>query len=224
MRHASSLSPRERWLLANVAGCRLLDVGFAGQKGTLPGYFPLVRAARTDRHIFGVDWNQDAVVSRGQRGSLVGDASRLPIRKDSVDCVIMGEFLEHHVAIDTFLAESWRVLKPGGVLLITTPNPLFLNRLVSRWLAPTRSGLIRKDNVAAAMGYHDHRVLWDPLSLAHIVGSAGFHVDELCALGTWIPFLGRLIPRFRRSLLLDFWPANRLGYITCMRCSKSPAR
>lgn len=217
----ADLSPRERWLLANVAGTRLLDIGFAGQKGTLPGYFPLVRAYRSDVHLFGLDWNQGMVLGRAQPGSLVGDASRLPIRADSVDCIIMGEFLEHHVAIEQFLAESWRVLKPGGVLLITTPNPLFLNRVVRRWLAPKRAGLTAKGNLAAAMGYHDHRVLWDPLSLAHILRSAGFHIDELSALGTWIPLLGRLLPRFRRSILVDVWPANRLGYITCIKCRKS---
>lgn len=208
-------------MLANVAGNVVLDIGFAGQKGMLPGYFPLVYSNRPGVHLFGLDWNQDAVVERAQPGSLVGDASALPIRPDSVDCVIMGEFLEHHVAIERFLTEAQRVLKPGGVLLITTPNPLFLNRLVRQWLLPGQSTVHGKDNLTAAMGYHDHRVFWDPLSLAHILASEGFHVDELRALGTWIPLLGRVMPRFRRSVLLNCWPANRLGYITCVRCRKA---
>ncbi len=214
------LSPRERWLLTNVSGSVLLDIGFAGQKGVVPGYFPLVRLKRPGVRLFGLDWNQKAVISRAQPGSLVGDASVLPIRADSVDCVIMGEFLEHHVAIEPFLKEAERVLKPGALLLITTPNPLFFNRLVRRWLMPTNAALHQNGNLTAAMGYHDHRVLWDPLSLVRILGSVGLLVEEVSALGMWIPGLGRVIPRFRRSLPLDFWPANRFGYITCVRCRK----
>jgi SAM-dependent methyltransferase len=220
MRPSTELSPRERWLLANVAGTVLLDIGFAGQKGVVPGYFPLLRMKQPGIRLFGLDWNQEAVAARAQPDSLVADASALPVRKDAVDCIIMGEFLEHHVAIEKFLGEAQRVLKPGGLLLITTPNPLFLNRLLRRWLMPGKGNLRDNGNLAAAMGYHDHRVLWDPLSLAHIVTRAGFDVDEMSALGTWIPGLGRLVPYFRRSLLMNFWPANRFGYITCVRCRK----
>lgn len=219
--HPPDLSPRERWLLANARGRVLLDIGFAGQKGVLPGYFPLVRRQSPGVRLIGIDWNKDAVIERAQAGSLVGDASMLPIRSESIDCVIMGEFLEHHVAIETFVHEAKRALKPGGSLLITTPNPLFLNRLVRRWLMPRAADLPGHRNLVAAMGYHDHRVLWDPLSLAQILSSAGFNVEEVSALGTWIPFVGRVFPRFRKSVLLSFWPANRLGYITCVRCRKS---
>ena len=210
--------------MANVSGARLLDIGFAGQKGVVPGYFPVLRSKHPALRVFGVDWNQEAVFARSQPGSFVGDARALPVTAGAVDCVVMGEFVEHHVAIEEFVSEAWRVLKPGGVLLITTPNPFFANRLIRRWLGPRPADLAGHANLAAAMGFHDHRVLWDPLSLAHIVSEAGFIVKEVCALGTWIPGLGRLIPRFRRSVLLDFWPANRLGYITCLRCQKSVAK
>src|SRR5687768_15335622 len=54
----SDLSPRERWLLTNVSGSVMLDIGFAGQKGVLPGYFPLVRLKRPGVRLFGLDWNQ----------------------------------------------------------------------------------------------------------------------------------------------------------------------
>ena len=217
---AANLSPRERWLLASVAGRRILDIGFAGQKGVVPGYFPHLRSKQPSVHLFGLDCNQEAVFARRQTGSMVGDAGALPVRPDSVDCVLMGEFLEHHIAIESFLAEALRVLRPGGVLLVTTPNPLFANRMIRRWLMPRKRDLGGERNVSAAMGYHDHRILWDPLSLTHVIRQIGFDVDEVSALGTWIPGLGRLIPRFRRSVLLDFWPANRLGYITCMKCRK----
>ena len=52
--------------------------------------------------------------------AVVGDARRLPIREAVFDMVLCTEMLEHvpepHVAID----EMRRVLKPGGVLVLTT--------------------------------------------------------------------------------------------------------
>jgi 2-polyprenyl-3-methyl-5-hydroxy-6-metoxy-1,4-benzoquinol methylase len=47
----------------------------------------------------------------------------------SVDCVVSTEVLEHlyqHPA--GYLAECWRILKPGGLLLLSTPNPCNLTR------------------------------------------------------------------------------------------------
>jgi SAM-dependent methyltransferase len=53
------------------------------------------------------------------------------IDDQSVDCVVSAEVLEHlyhHPA--GYLAECWRILKPGGLLLLSTPNPCNLTRAV----------------------------------------------------------------------------------------------
>lgn len=46
----------------------------------------------------------------------------LPLRDGSVDRVIMIHFLEHAENADECLAEAWRVLSPGGTLMIVVPN------------------------------------------------------------------------------------------------------
>jgi SAM-dependent methyltransferase len=217
----SSLSARERWLVANIMGNRVLDIGFAGQKGLLPSYYGHLKTTRPDMRLIGLDFDQAAVFARAQSGSVIGDAGRLPFGDGSLDCVVMGEFLEHHVAIEAFLGEAHRVLHPGGRLLVTTPNPYFVNRFIRRWIFPPSADLVGARNVALAMGYHDHRSWWDPLSLAHLLTRSGLRVESIRALGTWIPGLGRLIPAFKRGMLIDLWPANRLGYITCIRATKS---
>jgi SAM-dependent methyltransferase len=51
------------------------------------------------------------------------------IEDRSVDCVVSTEVLEHlyhHPA--GYLAECWRILRPGGLLLLSTPNPCNLTR------------------------------------------------------------------------------------------------
>ena len=50
------------------------------------------------------------------------DAPGLPFAAESADVVIMSELIEHLVDTDSALDEALRVLKPGGSLLLSTPN------------------------------------------------------------------------------------------------------
>ena len=212
------LSARERWLVARLGGGKVLDIGFAGQKQALPAYYE--RLTDADRVLFGIDFAKEVVFRRRQPRSIVGDARRLPLGDGSVDAVILGEFLEHQSDLVPFVAEAHRVLRSGGQLLLTTPNPFFINRLLRRWLLKAGGGHIAHDNISRAMGYEDHVVIWDPLSLMHLIARQGFEVRTATSLGFWIPGLGRVVRRFRRGLYLDAWPFNRLGYITCIEAVK----
>ena len=49
-------------------------------------------------------------------------ASSLPYADNSVGLVVASEIFEHLISPLLFLEESSRVLKPGGLMLITTPN------------------------------------------------------------------------------------------------------
>lgn len=51
-----------------------------------------------------------------------GDATQLPFAAESFDMVTMFDVLEHIPDDQGAIAEAWRVLKPGGTLLISTPN------------------------------------------------------------------------------------------------------
>jgi ubiquinone/menaquinone biosynthesis C-methylase UbiE len=60
---------------------------------------------------------------------LVADAAQLPLEDDSFDLIFAGEILEHLPDPRKGLKEWARVLKPGGLLILTTPNR---ERLVNR--------------------------------------------------------------------------------------------
>jgi SAM-dependent methyltransferase len=59
----------------------------------------------------------------------VFDASQLPFEDASFDALFAGEVIEHVPDARATLHEWWRVLKPGGIAIVTTPNR---ERLVAR--------------------------------------------------------------------------------------------
>ncbi len=108
-------------VLADVPGpARVLDVGCGD------GFATSVAARRNPGHQFaGLDWSARSLAQARERGVSVlraGLDSRLPVRSASVDVVIMSEVIEHLVDTDSAVEEAHRVLKPGGSLLLSTPN------------------------------------------------------------------------------------------------------
>lgn len=56
---------------------------------------------------------------------------KMPFKSGMFDIVWGGEFIEHIYSTTTFLRECWRVLKPGGKLILTAPNiASFANRVL----------------------------------------------------------------------------------------------
>lgn len=60
---------------------------------------------------------------------LQGDCTRIPLQDSSVDVVVSFETIEHHDQHEAMLAEIKRVLRPDGVVVISTPEKHLLNEL-----------------------------------------------------------------------------------------------
>jgi SAM-dependent methyltransferase len=88
----------------------------------------LAAAARHNpAHRFaGIDWSADAARQARALGLTVVRADvaacGLPVADGAADVVIMSEVIEHLVDPDGAVAEVRRVLRPGGSLLLSTPN------------------------------------------------------------------------------------------------------
>ena len=112
-----------RYLLARelVRGRDVLDIACGEGYGA-------ALLCQTAKSVIGVDGSAEAVqhaqaAYTGENLRYVeGDATRIPLPAASIDSVISFETLEHFAEHDAFLSEVKRVLRPGGFLLISTPD------------------------------------------------------------------------------------------------------
>jgi 2-polyprenyl-3-methyl-5-hydroxy-6-metoxy-1,4-benzoquinol methylase len=84
--------------------------------------------------VYGIDIDKMHLLeaeSRGIKASYCDlNKEKLPYSDNSIDLIFAGEVIEHLIDTDTFIHELYRCLKPGGFLLITTPNLVSIeNRL-----------------------------------------------------------------------------------------------
>jgi SAM-dependent methyltransferase len=83
-----------------------------------------VAARQNPGHRFaGVDWSAGALRQARALGlEVLRGGMDLPVADGAADVVIMSEVIEHLVDPDAAVAEVRRVLRPGGSLLLSTPN------------------------------------------------------------------------------------------------------
>lgn len=182
------------------AGSRWLDVGCGA--GSYTRYLHESGVAAV-----GLDYSQPSVqkaAARGEPGQLwvVGDATSLPFRSDSVAGILCFGVLQALESPDAVVRELLRVLRPGGELWLDALNahalPTLARRLVA-W-ARRRGTALRYDRpreltaLLEGSGGVQVRVHWLPIlpariqSMQRLVDSVGFRR----ALGA-CPHLGQLL-------------------------------
>lgn len=180
----------DRFLGSNIRGKRVLDAGcgVGGVTGAL-----IEKGAR----VVAVDIGPKlaaATRARCRCDAVVGTLESLPFRSDCFDAVLSSEAIEHTPHPERSVRELYRLVKPGGALVLSTPNRL--------WLGPVRA--------ASAMGLRPYdgyeNFLW-PATIRRAVESAGGRIIEHRGIHLW-PFqirvlrdLSRWVDRFGEALL-----------------------
>lgn len=93
------------------------------------GYGTKILAEKASK-VFGVDVDTKSVAYSKSKFPadnieyLVGDGINIPLNDSSIDIVVSFETIEHIENYTKFISEVIRVLKPDGLLIISTPNDI----------------------------------------------------------------------------------------------------
>jgi SAM-dependent methyltransferase len=233
--HVGRWGRARRWLPAGAL--RILDVGCAFGYGTVA----VAAGGPPGRVAVGVERDPEHI-QRARRlypwlTILEGDAASLPVPDGCADAVLLLDVLEHLEDARPAVAEAHRVLRPGGVLVVSVPHrgpQLALDSLnLYRALRRRRpSWPPLEPATESADGIHRHYAVDEMRELL----SPGFEVDRVqrSGLGLQEPvYLAGLVARVPRRtdqvgrlaltlhlilyLLDDLVPWGRLGYHLAVR-------
>jgi SAM-dependent methyltransferase len=204
--HAAMLRELDRLFTAHIPrGGRVLDAGCGRSLFTeIRPEWPFT--------IVAADVDHDLLRSRqksfpGVRWAVAG-AHPLPFRDRAFDALFAGELIEHLADPRVAVAEFHRVLRPGGALILTTPNRLRWANHVDgseRPYSPDHLSELSYDEVRRLLEGAGFKVLY----------STGLHLELLLNYLSPLPKLDRLQRRWNRRwaipLMRLFLAAGRLA-------------
>lgn len=124
-----------------------------------------------------------AKYERGRFLPVTGSADALPVRSAQFACVILAELLEHCAHPAAILAEAKRALRPGGHLVVTTPNGDYRGSRVPLYRAPLEADGELTRRQFGPEG-DDHLFAFTRESLLELVRAAGFRPVQSAYLGS----------------------------------------
>lgn len=149
--------------------------------------------------------------SRSDRGSGAGwlhavaaNLDGLPLRTASVDLVVSLQVVEHLWDLRGFLGECLRVLRPGGELIISTPNRVTFSPGLGRGERPTNPFHVEE---------------FDVEQLTERVACAGFrHIEALGLrhgprIVTWEREHGGIVAAQVAAIQSERWPADLDSFV-----------
>jgi len=207
---ADVLGSRRGILQKYCKGKDVLDLGCAGGIGEDRDKFTHDAIRDVARSLLGVDINAGIVEECRRKGYdvICADAQDLSLGR-KFDVVFAGELIEHLEDQGLFLRSVRKHIRPGGLLMISTPNAhdaaYHINRLLGRM----------KDDYEKSRGI-GHVVMHSYGTLRLLLERSGFKVREyhyICSIcqtrrRRLMGLITRIFPDFSESVLVVAEPAR----------------
>lgn len=164
---------REELLAPLVSGKDVLDCGGMDHQSASSkqqdGTWLHEVVAGAARSCLGVDIlaaNVEAINAIGRWHFVVANAEEMTF-SEQFDVVVGGEFIEHVYNAGRFLDSAWRALRPGGKLILTTPNAYRISGVAM--------ALVKGQELC----HPEHTCYYSAQTLRYLVAHHGFEVDEV---------------------------------------------
>jgi len=153
----------------------------------------------------------EKAISRGIE-VIIGDLNHEFKLEDSfVDGAIANQVIEHLCNTDNLLSEIWRVLKPGGILVLSTENlaswhnifalllgwqPFSLTNISEHYLGIGNPLSLHREEKGIPRP-SQHLRIFTIRSLAELLENQGFKIERLLGIG-YFPFKGKTAQVFSK--------------------------
>lgn len=200
---------RQRWQPTGVDAITVLDAGMGEGYG-------INSLGQQLRHDFpscavtaiGVDYDEQSVSHAQSRYPAIqairANLAALPCADASVDAVVSLQVIEHIWDLAGFLRECHRVLRPGGVIVVSTPNRPVFSPGIGRGDKPTNPFHVEEFDAAQVQG---------------MLTSAGFDEVEVIglhhggAITAWEAQHGPVVAAHIEAAMTSTWSADLLSLL-----------
>lgn len=209
----NSANPTRRWLhqnrrdWINTAIARYCENGnrLAVDIGAGIGVY-LPNLSETYEHVLSLD-NNPEILKWGHKtftepniNSISGDARALPVKDASADLVICSEVLEHIEENRQCLKEIHRILKPGGRLLLSMPQPWSLLEITARVVLTPLLLPLAQQIYREPVHPTGHINLISAKKTQDLLIKQGFTINEFFRSGLYLPLLAELFPTLAKTI------------------------
>jgi len=168
------------FLLKNIKPGKILDVGNLDKQGKI---HKILIEKLPKSEIFGIDVSDQEKLGLSFANQAIGSMEEMEFPDNFFDSVYMGQVLEHSWMPKNLLDKVFKVLKPGGVLIIDVPNVYSLSRMFKYMITG-------KDVI---LGNPDHKIFYSKAMLEKLLSSSRFKVKEMTTENVFA-FKGKLFP------------------------------
>ncbi|MFC1658186.1 class I SAM-dependent methyltransferase [Candidatus Omnitrophota bacterium] len=200
-------------ILGNLPAAKLLELGTGG--GTLAK-----QAKDRGWQVTALDIEKEPFKYKHEIEFRQGDLNQgLPFGEEAFDCVVMLEVIEHLKNPSFVLSQIYRVLKPGGIFILSTPNILNLKSRLRFFFEGTydyfREPPLDHRAFHKQGSFNPHLFAYKYPELEYILFDSGFKIEGIFA--SYFEPEAKMLSFF--CLPLMKWQA----YCKCRRAKKKSA-